>query len=115
MIENIINFAKLNPWTMGFTVLSLFVFIIMIFLINGKEEITKDAKLGKKMLNAFMLFIVMIFLLCIIIMGLSPAFAALIDKEDFTLVYWGIVGAIWATVTYVTGVNPKELIDDIIY
>lgn len=109
MIENIINFAKLNPWTMGFTVLSLFVFIIMIFLINGKEEITKDAKLGKKMLNAFMLFIVGIFIVCIFIMGSLPAFATLIDNGHGALIYWLIVLALWGTVKYITGIEPVEI------
>lgn len=115
MIENIINFAKINPWTLGFTMLSLFVFIIMIFLINGKKEITQDARLNIKMLNVFMIFIVMIFIVLIIIMGISTSFSVLIDNEDFTFIYWCIVAAIWATVTYVTGISPKELLDDIIY
>ncbi len=109
MLENVINFAKLNPWTMGLTVLSLFVFIIMTFLINGKEEITQNAKLGKKMLNTFMLFIVMIFILCMIFMGLSPAFAALIDNGDGALVYWLIVLSLWGTVKYITGIDPEEI------
>ncbi|MEI6673103.1 MAG: hypothetical protein WCL02_07470 [bacterium] len=106
MIENIVNFAKMNPWTMGITLLSLFLFIIR------KKNIIEDAKLDTKMLNIFMFFIICIFVGSLLIMGISPDFATLINKEDFVLVYWFIVAGIWGMVKYITGVDPDDILEN---
>ena len=111
MIENIINFAKVNPWTMGFTLLSLFVFVIMIFLINGKKNITQRAKLEAKGLNIFMLLIVCIFIGFIAVIASTPGFSTLINENHNSFVYWFFIIGIWVTVEYITGIDPTEILE----
>ena len=115
MIKNIINFAELNPWTIGFTLLSLVLFVITLFLINGKKVITKNAKLEKTGSNIFMIFIIIILVCYILVIGTTPSFATLIDKGyNAILIYWLSIFALWGTIKYITGIDLEEVLDDIL-
>ena len=111
MIQNFIAFAKLNPWTMGFTVLTLFVFVIVLFLVNGKNGLPKDAKLTKEGLNFFMVMMIGVICVLLFIFGYSPDIATALDSQsDLCLIYWLAIGLSWTAVKLVTGIDPEEII-----
>ena len=109
-MENIISFAKMNPWSAGFTFLTVIVFIIVLFLINGKNSMNLGAKLEQTGLNIFMVFMIIVASSFIVIMAMTPTFSTWIDHtEDAVLIYWCVIGVLWSAVKYITGINIEDL------
>ncbi len=111
MMENIINFADLNPWTTGLTLLSLILFIVILFLINGKDIMIENAKLEKIGSNIFMLFMIAIIAVIMIVIAIEPRFATI--THEHTIVYWVGILVFMGIVNYVTGIDPEEVFDEL--
>lgn len=111
-MENLINFAKVNPWSFGLTCLSLVVFVITLFLLNGKDGNTKGAKLNIIGLNIFMIFMIGVIVGIFYVIKSNTDFTTLIDKtDDAAVIYWVSIAALWGFVKYMTGIDPENILN----